>query len=56
MYIIIANSSLCIDIDECQLGTHDCSPNAYCTDTVGSYSCSCSDGYHGDGINCTSKD
>ena len=31
------------DIDECVVGTHQCEHN--CTNTVGSYICSCRDGY-----------
>ena len=46
---------LCIDIDECELGFDDCNENATCTDTVGSFSCTCNPGYSGNGLNCTSK-
>ena len=41
-----------LDIDECTNGTHNCSVNAVCNDTRGSYNCTCKDGFHGDGINC----
>lgn len=34
-----------IDIDECQLGIHECDPNSVCVDTIGSYNCSCNYGY-----------
>ena len=34
---------LCPDIDECVAGAHQCEHN--CTNTVGSYTCSCRDGY-----------
>ena len=49
---------LCLiaDINEC--GSNDlnsCHENAQCTDTEGSFTCSCNPGYTGDGINCTSK-
>ena len=45
-----------IDIDECQLELDACVDNADCTDTMGSYMCTCSSGYSGDGlINCESK-
>jgi len=38
------------DIDECSQGSHDCLPDlAFCTNTVGSYSCSCDSRYEGDG-------
>ena len=43
------------DIDECDLGTDNCSSNATCTDTDGSYDCTCRDGYSGDGFNCSGE-
>jgi hypothetical protein len=43
----------CSDIDECTLGTADCDPNASCTNTPGSYSCTCLTGFTGDGQTCT---
>ncbi|XP_078345652.1 uncharacterized protein LOC144631135 [Oculina patagonica] len=42
-----------IDIDECAEGTHGCDVNAYCNNTVGSYTCTCKEKYFGDGKNCT---
>ena len=44
------------DINEC--GSDDlnnCHENAQCTNTEGSFTCSCNPGYTGDGVNCTSK-
>ena len=46
---------LSADIDECELGMHTCAANAKCTDTDGSYSCACIDGFEGDGFNCRGK-
>lgn len=44
----------CPDVDECDLGLHDCHSNALCTNTHGSYSCQCKRGFNGDGKdNCT---
>ena len=52
-YVIVISFSL-IDIDECEVGTHNCDENANCADTPGSYTCICITGYEGDGFNCTS--
>jgi len=44
-----------VDIIECVFWEYNnCHPNANCTDTVGSYTCECKDGYTGDGVTCTS--
>ena len=45
---------LASDVNECVEGTDNCHTNADCTDTVGSFLCTCSPGYSGDGVdNCT---
>ena len=41
------------DIDECEEGTYNCSSNAVCNNTKGSYNCTCKPGYEGDGNHCT---
>ena len=42
-----------VDIDECTSGTHNChSSLASCTNTVGSFSCSCDNPYTGNGRAC----
>lgn len=47
---------LYVDIDECDdIDDNNCHQNATCTNSVGSFSCSCNDGFIGDGINCTGK-
>ena len=44
------------DINECDDSSlNNCSENANCTDTIGSYECTCSEGYSGDGISCEGK-
>lgn len=46
----------CTDSDEClSVETNECDPNAWCTNTEGSYSCRCIRGFEGDGTNCTGK-
>ena len=40
-----------IDVNECE--RNDCDVNAQCTNTKGSYTCSCNEGYIGDGKTCT---
>ena len=40
------------DIDECATGEHRCHLKALCKNTPGSYTCSCTSPYHGDGFNC----
>ena len=40
------------DVDECVEGLDDCDVNALCTDTVGSFTCDCLDGFVGNGITC----
>ena len=39
-------------IDECVSGVHDCHRLASCTNTVGSYTCTCNQPYIGDGKTC----
>lgn len=41
------------DLDECSNGTHMCSNNADCHNTMGSYRCTCKDGFSGDGFYCS---
>ena len=41
------------DFNECELEIHSCSPYANCTDTDGSFNCTCREGFEGDGFNCS---
>ena len=40
------------DLNECEDGADSCDVNAECTNTDGSYTCSCTSGYSGDGFMC----
>ena len=42
------------DIDECS-SENDCDVNAKCLNTMGSFKCSCKQGYQGDGRNCSGE-
>ena len=48
----------CTNVNECDVqegeseARHNCDSSANCTDTEGSFSCQCVDGYSGDGVTC----
>ena len=44
-----------VDINECEDDPEICGMNANCTNTIGSYMCSCSSGYTGDKTMCTGE-
>lgn len=41
------------DVDECLTQKANCDQNAVCTNTIGSFVCSCKDGFQGNGTFCT---
>lgn len=46
----------CIDINECaDEELNNCHVNATCLDTIGSFTCTCKEGYEGNGTSCTGK-
>lgn len=53
---ILIGFSVLVDVDECELGTDVCNGNAFCTNNVGLYECSCMEGYTGDGFDCRGRD
>ncbi|XP_027054846.1 uncharacterized protein LOC113681912 [Pocillopora damicornis] len=42
----------CTDVNECVLGNAECSKDATCKNTFGSYECKCKDGFTGNGFSC----
>ena len=57
LHIIIQVWVVCVfslpDIDECKINV--CHHNAFCTNTQGSYNCTCSPGYIADGLKCKGR-
>ena len=43
------------DIDECDTNQHNCTENAVCINTPGSYTCECEEGFEWDGKKCLGK-
>ncbi|NUP07549.1 MAG: hypothetical protein HOW73_15990 [Polyangiaceae bacterium] len=46
----------CADIDECAGGLDDCSADATCLNDEGGFTCTCNDGFVGDGVDCSPID
>ena len=53
IYLCLCVKLTFTDINECTEDTHSCDGNASCTNTNGSYNCTCNFGFEGDGLNCT---
>ena len=47
-----SQSANCININECEDNTDDCHRAALCEDNFGSYTCTCVNGYIGNGKDC----
>ena len=43
---------ICTDVDECLLNRGNCSSNGMCQNAVGSHTCTCFNGYTGNGFIC----
>ena len=46
------SNALLSAVNECAEGLDECHLHATCTDTAGSYTCTCISGYRGDGRTC----
>ena len=42
-----------LDLNECQTSSHGCSNHARCSNTIGSYTCQCQNGFTGNGTTCS---
>ena len=51
-HVIVLQTAVIIDVDECSIGQHNCNQNAECTNTIGSFICTCRTGYEGNGLFC----
>ena len=48
----VGDGTFCEDDDECSEGTHNCHELSKCTNTLGSFSCTCGEGTLGNGTYC----
>lgn len=57
MYLYISCILDYSDLDECLQETDDCAdaPLGTCSNTIGSYNCTCNPGYTGDGKTCVGR-
>lgn len=44
--------TVCLDKDECSAEVNPCNENAYCKNTAPGFSCTCNEGFIGDGFEC----
>ena len=54
-YIHFKSAFMLLDVNECSGGSNPCDPNAMCTNTDGSFTCACMDGFTGDGDSCAGE-
>ena len=52
---VLTECTIPLDVDECSRNLDNCHPSATCSDTEGSFDCTCSSGFEGVGVNCSSK-
>ena len=55
LLVIFLSISFQLDIEECRGSNNVCDDNAYCSNTVGFYNCTCKEGFTGDGHSCSGK-
>lgn len=57
IFLHFGMTPLCVrlDVDECEIGAHNCDMHAACINVPGSFKCRCRDGWVGDGIKCLGK-
>jgi len=56
MLILKNNYKYHLDIEECQTNTDNCHVDANCTNTKGSFYCTCRTGYSGNGVTCVGEE
>ena len=52
VFLTTVHNHTIVDIDECELGAHDCDENAQCENTNGGFICVCNQGYFDNGGRC----
>lgn len=52
VYDATLNKGICLDLNECSTNRDNCHSNAICTNTPGSFTCSCKPDFTGDGVSC----
>lgn len=54
-FLLLYSEFFCVssDINECEIGAHNCDRHATCTNTAGSFKCNCAPGWIGNGLKCT---
>merc|ERR1711981_584925 len=56
-YIFDAENKSCEDIDECEMGDHECAGDEKCVNSLGAFECACADdGFEKVGGHCQDKD
>ena len=53
--VLTSSDMIFADVDECQEQKHYCHDMAHCNNTVGSFNCTCLQGFTGDGFICVGK-